>query len=182
MLSAELGIPTVGIVDIVMYLKKWGTGMSKPLDGAFIPPINQQALHNQRQEILKAFGKTGKDMKKDGGIELLKGQRKEKDAKTYFPNYKATVFLLSKMANKNPGSNPWGAIGHGSNWLIDIFEKMGEDPEKPNYIRPGKGDVWDFYWRNQTMDFKSGKKGRSAFNRKSYLFTYKIKLHKLEKI
>ena len=50
----ELGIPTVGIVDIDV-LKDGGQVWSKPLDGAFIPPINQQALHNQRQEILKAF-------------------------------------------------------------------------------------------------------------------------------
>jgi len=37
-----------------------------------------------------------------------------------------------------------GATGHGPSWLIDIFGKMGEDPELVEYVRPSEGDVWAF--------------------------------------
>ena len=37
-----------------------------------------------------------------------------------------------------------GATGHGPGWLIDIFERMGDDPESDGYTRPGDGDVWQF--------------------------------------
>jgi hypothetical protein len=34
--------------------------------------------------------------------------------------------------------------GHGSTWLISIFEKMGENPNDPSYVKPKDGNVWDF--------------------------------------
>jgi hypothetical protein len=37
-----------------------------------------------------------------------------------------------------------GAKGHGPTWLIDIFQKMGEEPEADSYVKPGDGDVWSF--------------------------------------
>jgi hypothetical protein len=43
---------------------------------------------------------------------------------------------------------PWlknlGCTGHGPTWLINVFEKMGEDPAKADYVRPQDGDVWRF--------------------------------------
>jgi hypothetical protein len=29
-------------------------------------------------------------------------------------------------------------------WLTSIFERMGEDPQAPEYIKPAEGDVWEF--------------------------------------
>ena len=37
-----------------------------------------------------------------------------------------------------------GATGHGPGWLIDMFERMGEDPSNANYVRPNTNDVWEF--------------------------------------
>ncbi|VEH68393.1 Uncharacterised protein [Rodentibacter pneumotropicus] len=31
-----------------------------------------------------------------------------------------------------------------SSWLRNIFDKMGDDPDLDEYIRPTDGDVWDF--------------------------------------
>ena len=36
------------------------------------------------------------------------------------------------------------AFGHGPKWLIDVFQKMGEDPSTQGYVRPGVDDVWSF--------------------------------------
>jgi hypothetical protein len=33
---------------------------------------------------------------------------------------------------------------HSPDWLIEIFEKLGEDPSAENYVSPATGDVWEF--------------------------------------
>jgi hypothetical protein len=35
-------------------------------------------------------------------------------------------------------------VSNKSTWLIDIFIKMGENPDDANYLKPSSGDVWDF--------------------------------------
>lgn len=138
----ELGIPTVGIVDIDV-IKDGGQVWSKPLDGAFIPPINQEPLHNQRERILNAFSKTKKNMKRDGGINLLNGQDRE-GCQNLFSQLQDYGIFIVKYGELESWLKHLGATRHGSDWLIDIFEKMGEDPEKPGYVIPENGDVWDF--------------------------------------
>jgi hypothetical protein len=64
----ELGIPTVGIVDIDV-LKEGGQVWKKPLEGSFIPPISYESLNIQRKKILKAFQSSERDMK-DGGTNI----------------------------------------------------------------------------------------------------------------
>lgn len=53
------------------------------------------------------------------------------------------VFVIRK-GELESWLKPLGAAGHGSNWLIDIFTKMGENPDKLDYLKPTAGDVWDF--------------------------------------
>ena len=37
-----------------------------------------------------------------------------------------------------------GGSGHGSSWLVDMFERLGEDPDLTSYVKPGEHDVWAF--------------------------------------
>lgn len=153
----ELGIPAAGIVDIDV-LKEGGQVWSKPLEGAFIPEISHQSFHNQRQAILKALQQTGKDMKRKGGKDLLNGSDQE-----------ACENLLSQLRDygvfvvPNGEVESWlrnlGATDHGSKWLIDIFERMGEDPDEPNYVQPTKGDVWDFLGKVKEWIAEPARKG-----------------------
>lgn len=39
-----------------------------------------------------------------------------------------------------------GASGHGPSWLIEVFERMGEDPGNASYVRPGDDDIWAFMY------------------------------------
>lgn len=138
----ELGIPALGIVDVDV-LKEGGQVWGKPLEGAFIPSASHASMHAQRQSMKALFDATGKDMKRDGGIGLLTGTDRE-----------ACANLLSQLQEYGclvvPGGEveswlkPLGAGGHGSKWLIEMFEKMGDSPESPNYLAPSTGDVWDF--------------------------------------
>lgn len=33
------------------------------------------------------------------------------------------------------------ASGHGPKWLVEIFEKMGENPDLDSYVKPDVGDA-----------------------------------------
>ncbi|MGE5402629.1 MAG: ATP-dependent nuclease [Ignavibacteriales bacterium] len=138
----KLGIPAAGIVDVDV-VKEGGRSWTNLLSGANIPEINQQALSTFRGNIKKAMDDSGKDMKREGGINILKDE-----------NYEAAENLLRQLSEYGifvvPGGEleSWlktlGATGHGPNWLIEMFEKMGEDAESLNYVRPENNDVWDF--------------------------------------
>jgi predicted ATPase len=138
----DLGIPAAAIVDVDI-LKEGGAVWSGFLEGGFVPTIERQALALSRTEVNRRFDATNRDMKRDGGIDLLAPDDRE-----------AATNLFERLAEYGLFVVPRGEIeswlptlratGHGPNWLIDIFEKMGEDPSIPEYIRPGPGDVWEF--------------------------------------
>ena len=139
----ELGIPTAAIVDIDI-VKEGGTNWNKVLDGSFIPEQNHGAFQSLRQVTYEELKKTDKNMKRDGGIELLTGQAKE-GCKDFFRQLNGYGTFVVANGEIESWLKQLGATGHGPSWLIDIFEKMGENPDDANnYVGPGQGDVWDF--------------------------------------
>lgn len=141
----ELGIPTVGIVDIDV-IKEGGAVWAKPMTGAFIPSISHPVFSIERNTILDAFKRTGKDMKRDGGINILAGAEREACQNFFFkladygifvvPTGEIESWLTSLVINRGKSS-----------WLNTIFEKMGSDQKSPEYVHPAQGDVWDFIGR-----------------------------------
>jgi ABC-type phosphate transport system ATPase subunit len=138
----ELGIPVVGIVDIDV-LKDGGSVWTSFLDCGFLPELEREPLAHLRQAIKKKFAESGKDMKRDGGINILEADDKE-----------ALQNLFSKLASyglfivPNGELESWllnlNATGHGPSWLVDVFEKIGEDPKDAGYVKPSNEDVWLF--------------------------------------
>jgi hypothetical protein len=138
----QLGIPTAGVVDIDA-IKEGGTNWKNLLQSAFMPSLSQDSLALSRAAIKKLMEKTGKDMKMHGGIDILGGEDRE-----------AAAALLEQLAQYGmfivPGGEleAWlkhlGTSGHGPAWVVNMFEKMGEDPNNSDYARPDEGDVWDF--------------------------------------
>ena len=138
----ELGIPVAGIVDIDV-LKDGGSVWTSFLDCGFLPDLERQPLATLRQAIKRKFEESGQNMKRDGGINILNGDDKE-----------ALQNLFAKLASyglfvvPNGELESWlkklNASGHGPSWLVDIFEKIGEDPNSGDYIRPDDDDVWAF--------------------------------------
>ncbi|MGF7232049.1 ATP-dependent nuclease [Arachidicoccus sp.] len=124
----ELGIPTVGIVDIDV-IKEGGQVFTKLLDGSFTPTLSHEGLHNQRTKILAAFNATRQNWKIAGGIDLL--QQSDNEACSNFFNQlqEYGVFVIRKGELESWLRN-LAAVGHGSNWLIDIFTKMGDNPDE----------------------------------------------------
>lgn len=138
----ELGIPTVGVVDIDV-LKEGGQVFTKLLEGAFIPTLNHQPYQNQRRSLYDALNTTKKNWKIEGGINLLNGE--DKEACTIFFNQldEYGVFVV-REGELESWLRDLNATGHGSSWLIDVFSKMGDNPDDANYIKPSLDNVWNF--------------------------------------
>jgi predicted ATPase len=138
----KLGIPTAAIVDIDV-IKEGGTVWSSFLDSAFVPEIDRQGLATKRKLIFDALVATGKNMKTDGGFDILAGSENEAGNNLANELSRYGLFML-----RNGEIESWltdlGIKSHGTNWLIPIFEKMGEDPNSSSYVAPKNGDVWDF--------------------------------------
>ncbi|ABC30027.1 predicted ATPase [Hahella chejuensis KCTC 2396] len=138
----ELGIPVGGIVDIDI-LKEGGTVWASFLESGFVPEIERKSLSHTRLEIKRKFEATGKDMKRGGGIKLLKGEVKETLENLFDKLSDYGLFIVP-----NGELESWllelNARGHGPSWLVEVFEKMGEDPASEGYLKPSNGDVWAF--------------------------------------
>lgn len=156
----DLGIPAVGIVDIDI-LKDGGSTWANLLTSANIPDLSKGPLATMRAAVKTAMDVTGLDMKRAGGINILKGSECE-----------AAAGLLNQLAEYGIFVVPhgelesWlmslGATGHGPTWLINIFEKMGEDSDLPEYIKPEDGDVWEFIGRIKHWLIDANRKGIPA--------------------
>lgn len=138
----EIGIPAAMLVDIDV-LKDGGRVWSKLLDAACIPETSRTALNNHRAAVKRAFDESGKDMKKDGGVTVL-----DRDAE------ESCMSLLNQLADygifvvSGGELESWlaelGVVGHGPEWLIEVFEKMGANPQATGYVTPKENDVWKF--------------------------------------
>jgi AAA domain, putative AbiEii toxin, Type IV TA system len=138
----ELGIPSVGIVDVDI-LKDGGRNWTNFLKGGFIPELEHQPLGGLRSAVKQKIDETGKDMKRDGGVTILSGSEKEA-ANNLFDKLAEYGLFVIRNGELESWLSSLGATGHGPNWLIDIFEKMGEDPESQDYLTPSDEDVWLF--------------------------------------
>lgn len=153
----ELGIPAAGIVDVDV-LKDGGATWAQLLASGFVPEISRTPLGQIRSALKTAMDATGRDMKRDGGISILGKEDKE-----------AAENLFSQLAEYGIFVVPGGeleswlltlqASGHGPSWLIEVFEKMGEDPEAAGYLTPSTDDVWAFMGNVKTWLVSASRKG-----------------------
>ncbi|WP_370765175.1 ATP-dependent endonuclease [Haemophilus sp.] len=139
----ELGIPAVGIVDIDV-IKEGGDVWNKVLNGIYLPELSHNSYRTGRQTLKQAFDKiSGKDMKRDGGVNLLNDSEKEfcLDFFKHLSDYGCLVVPVGEIEKWLESLD----IERGkSSWLRNIFEKMGDNPDLDEYVRPASGDVWDF--------------------------------------
>lgn len=153
----DLGIPTACIVDIDV-LKDGGASWTKLLDAANVPRISQAPLGLIRSSIHDAMKNSGKDMKRDGGVDILSGSDKQA-AEDLFGNMADYGIFVVQDGELESWLNHLGATGHGPPWLIDVFERMGEDPAAPSYVIPGTNDVWKFMSSIRAWLTNSSRKG-----------------------
>lgn len=139
----EMGIPAAAIVDIDL-VKDGGKECAKVLNAAFVPEGLQETFKSLRAKIFGLFKGTGKDMKKDGGVEILSEPDREVCIKFISDLADYGVFLVPNGEVESWLKELGVLSGHGGSWLIKIFEKLGSDPEDPKYVKPHENDVWHF--------------------------------------
>jgi hypothetical protein len=85
---------------------------------------------------------TGKSAKTNGGISLLKGEQLEKaeNLLDLLDRYGLFVLRHGEVEHWLPGLD----VKRNEKWLHQIFAALGSDPKLPDYVRPGKDDVWAF--------------------------------------
>ena len=138
----ELGIPVAGIVDIDV-IKDGGSVWTGFLDSGSIPELERSSLATLRQALKKKFEDSGKNMKLDGGIQIFSGEDKEA-LQNFFDKLADYGLFVVPNGELESWLAELSASGHGPNWLVGIFEKMGEDPTSENYLKPKDDDVWKF--------------------------------------
>lgn len=158
----DLGIPAAGIVDIDI-LKEGGSVWTSFLESAFVPEIERNSLSTARAAVKQRFDQIGKDMKREGGVQLLAVEDRE-----------AAKNLLERLAEYGLFAVPhgelesWlqqlGATGHGPTWLISVFERMGEDSASESYLKPTDDDVWHFLGQVKHWLTNANRKGIPAQN------------------
>jgi hypothetical protein len=138
----KLGIPAAGIVDIDV-VKEGGAVWASLLGSAHVPPISHQSLAALRAGVKEAMQKTGRDMKRDGGVAILAGPDEEAARNLLGQLSEYGIFVVAG-GELESWLKPIGANGHGPPWLISIFEKMGEDPDHADFVKPSSDDIWKF--------------------------------------
>lgn len=156
----DLGIPAVGIVDVDV-LKDGGTVWTNVLSGGFVPQIAHQSLAAMRAALKQAMGATGLDMKRDGGVAIL-NQPDREAAENLFKQLAEYGIFVVPNGELESWLKPLGAAGHGPQWLIDVFARMGEDPDAANYVKPANSDVWEFMGRIRSWLLNATRKGIPA--------------------
>ena len=138
----ELGIPTVGIVDIDVF-KEGGSVFTKLLEGAFIPKLQHNSYHTQRKAIYDALNLADNNWKRNGGIMVLEEENKQASINFINQLQEFGVFIV-KNGELESWLAPLNVEKNKSTWLLNTFIKMGEDPQSSEYLNPAKGDVWDY--------------------------------------
>lgn len=138
----DIGIPVVGVVDIDV-VKEGGSVWTGFMESFFIPAIELSATATQRNSINAALNKTGRNMKREGGIELLNGGERE-GAENFFNKLSEYGLFVVRNGELESWLTELSVTGHGPEWLIKIFESMGDDPKDEAYIHAGEEDVWKF--------------------------------------
>lgn len=156
----EMGIPAVAILDLDVLSP--GDDLSRLLMAAGTEPSIRDSLtgikdrfFSRCQKIVGGDAKLTKDQLKEltkeqmklVGLRLLPEQEREEfNSILIRPLAERGIFVvpvgeleswLSSLALR-PGRSD------KPKWLMTIFERLGDDPDKPEYIKPEAHDVWAF--------------------------------------
>lgn len=154
----EMGIPCAAIVDVDV-VKEGGTVWTNLLSSANIPSVTIQSTGISRGHIKSAFDAKGINFKTNGGVDVLDNPEKEACNNLFDQLDEYGIFAVRK-GELESWLKPLGTTAsHSPEWLIEIFEKLGEDPSSGTYVKPSTGDIWDFIFKIKTWFSNPTRKG-----------------------
>lgn len=156
----QLGIPAAALVDIDV-LKEGGANWTNLLGSANVPNALHGGLATMRSNVKTAMEATGRDMKRHGGIGILSDEDREA-AEQLLNQLKEYGIFVVPTGELESWLKPLGASNHGPTWLVDVFQRMGEDPASEDYVRPSDNDVWKFVFGIKTWLAEPNRRGIPA--------------------
>lgn len=136
----QMGVPAAAIVDLDI-LKK-GDELRDLLIACSVPDSLRKAWGQFRGDIYAVYEKLGIDPKSAGVMQLPPSDRQGlMDVLKSVGEYGLFIVPVGELENWLKSLN---VQVQKSEWIAEIFSKMGSDPESPAYVRPGAGDIWDF--------------------------------------
>jgi ABC-type cobalamin/Fe3+-siderophores transport system ATPase subunit len=153
-LLRKMGIPAAAVVDLDIIKDR---DLSVLLKAANVPTDLAKLWSNLKNSISNKFSELNVDPKKEG-LDIL-----DKESQT------VALHLLDNVAEYGVFIVPvgeverWlphvGATGEKTKWIVSLFGLIGTDQESQQYVRPDKGDVWDFIRRISNWVTNPDRKG-----------------------
>jgi hypothetical protein len=138
----KLGVPAATISDLDV-LKEGGDQWTRHLRAANIPVSEHQPYGARRKTVLEALFSKDPDFKRKGGLDLLSGADRE-TASNLLGDLARYGFFIVPRGEVEAWLSTLDIPREKGGWLRAVFERMGSDPRKEDYVRPSRGDVWDF--------------------------------------
>jgi hypothetical protein len=138
----QFGVPAASIPDIDV-LKDGGKTWTDWLTAAQLPSALHSGFAVQRAAVKAAFDASGKDMKRDGGVEALPVSDRLA-ANQLFDNLQDFGVFVVRGGELESWLKSLKVPGRKTDWTVAMLERLGSEPTAPEYVRPASGDVWDF--------------------------------------
>lgn len=138
----KFGVPAAAIPDIDI-VKDGGATWTDWLKAAQVPAALHIGYGQQRSAIKDALASTGRDMKSDGGINILNVEDRAA-AEQLFNNLEEYGIFPVRCGELEHWLPALAVPGKKTEWTVAMLERLGSDPSDSNYIQPGDDDVWQF--------------------------------------
>ncbi len=138
----QFGVPAAAAPDID-FIKDGGATWTDWLKSAQIPDALHLGYGQLRSAIYSALQATGKNMKSDGGINILDLTDKLA-AEQLFQNLEEYGVFPVRQGELESWLMDLGVPGKKTDWTVSMLERLGSDPANEHYIRPQSGDVWSY--------------------------------------
>lgn len=156
----EMGIPCAAIVDVDV-VKEGGKVWSNLLSSANVPSPIIESTNLLRNNVKTKFEEKAVNFKTNGGVELLETSDKEACNSLFNQLNEYGIFPVRNGELESWLKSLETKSSHSPEWLIEIFEKLGEDPNSPSYVKPSTDDVWEFIFKIKEWFSNPTRKGIS---------------------
>ncbi len=137
----SLGIPAVALVDLDS-IRATGPCFAELMKACGISEEARHTLNEARSKIIEPLRNAGNELKLNG-IEALSSPHKE-ELVELLAKYAEFGLFLVPVGELESWLKNLGAQGKKTAWLVNMFGKLGDSEENPQYVEPGQDDVWEF--------------------------------------
>lgn len=155
----QFGVPAAAIPDIDI-VKDGGKTWTDWLTAAQVPGALHDGYAAQRASIKNCLISSGRDMKTEGGVDVLNVSDRAAANHLFDTLEEYGVFVVRGGELEN-----WlthlEVGGKKTDWTVAMLERLGSDPTDPSYVHPAANDVWDFMLKIIAWIKNSARKGTS---------------------